>query len=241
MQEKEFIRHLFSVNKPLEYPLVWSYIWSLSDDITSIRVSATKLLSIINLDKAKLYRILDYGCDLLDLEFYSRQNQIVFIKKELVTEELDVKESIRSLSEIDFQPEDETQKRLNKKAQKLTGQYKDAIVMVIDYLNKKAATAYRYDTPKTQSLLISLFKRSYNLSDIYSVIDYKCNEWLNTESCVYLRPETLFGSKFESYLQAGKMMLRKQQSPPIKQTDLFTTEKINQKLNEFDENDFAKN
>jgi len=242
MQEKEFIRYLFSINKPLEYPLVWSYIYSLSDDITSIRVSATKLMSIINLDKTKLYRILDYGCDLQNLEFYSRQNHLVFVNKELSIQPEQVKEQIRSLQEIDFQPEDATQRVINKKAEKVAGKYKEAIVMAIDYLNKKAATAYRYDTPKTQTLLVSLFKRHYNLSDIYSVIDYKCNEWLNTESCVYLRPETLFGGKFESYLQASNMLLRnKNIIAKPKQAELFDNEKINKKITEFDENDFATN
>ena len=40
----------------------------------------------------------------------------------------------------------------------------------------------------------------YTVEDFYSVIDKKTAEWLNTEQEKYLRPETLFGTKFESYL-----------------------------------------
>ena len=32
------------------------------------------------------------------------------------------------------------------------------------------------------------------------MIDKKCVEWMNTDMQKYLRPETLFGTKFESYL-----------------------------------------
>lgn len=241
MEQKEFFRHLFSSSKPLEYPLVWCYVLSLADDITTIRISSTKLMSVVNLDKTKLYRVLDYGCDLLGLEFYSRQNHIIFIKKPIEDEKIDVKTSIRLVNEIEHQPEDTTTRRVAKKAKGMEGQYKEAVIMVVDYLNKKAATAYRYDTPKTITLLTQLFKRSYNLTDVYAVVDFKCTEWLNTENCVYLRPETLFGNKFESYLQASRMLKRVHPVTPIKQAELFSAEKINEKLNEFDDNDFARN
>ena len=34
------------------------------------------------------------------------------------------------------------------------------------------------------------------------MIDKKCSEWLGTDMEQYLRPQTLFGTKFESYLNA---------------------------------------
>ena len=36
--------------------------------------------------------------------------------------------------------------------------------------------------------------------DFCKVIDNKCSVWLDTERSIYLRPMTLFGNKFESYL-----------------------------------------
>ena len=40
------------------------------------------------------------------------------------------------------------------------------------------------------------------------VIDNKTKEWLNNkEMCQYLRPETLFGTKFESYLNQKQVKL----------------------------------
>lgn len=40
----------------------------------------------------------------------------------------------------------------------------------------------------------------YTVDDFKKVIDKKCNEWIGTEYEKFLRPETLFGSKFEGYL-----------------------------------------
>ena len=43
-------------------------------------------------------------------------------------------------------------------------------------------------------------EEKFTEEDFYTVIDKKCNEWLGTEMERYLRPQTLFGTKFESYL-----------------------------------------
>lgn len=40
----------------------------------------------------------------------------------------------------------------------------------------------------------------FNVDDFKAVIDKKCADWLKTDMEKYLRPETLFGTKFEGYL-----------------------------------------
>lgn len=74
------------------------------------------------------------------------------------------------------------------------------IVDIIDYLNQKTNSKYKTNTPKTISLINARLKEKYTLDDFKLVIDKKCKEWLGTEMEKYLRPETLFGNKFESYL-----------------------------------------
>lgn len=71
---------------------------------------------------------------------------------------------------------------------------------VVDYLNATAGTRYRYGTGKTKSHITARFREGYTLEDFYKVIDKKCAEWKGTEWEKFLRPETLFGSKFENYL-----------------------------------------
>lgn len=71
---------------------------------------------------------------------------------------------------------------------------------VIDHLNEVAGTNYKAGTPKTKTLIQARLKEGFSLEDFNMVIDKKCREWSNTEMAKYLRPETLFGTKFESYL-----------------------------------------
>lgn len=73
---------------------------------------------------------------------------------------------------------------------------------VIDYLNEKAQTRYRANTPKTKQLIHARIAEGFILDDFKTVIDKKYAEWMGTEWEKFLRPETLFGTKFEGYLNA---------------------------------------
>lgn len=72
---------------------------------------------------------------------------------------------------------------------------------IIDYLNLKAGTKYRATSKKTQGLIKARFKEGFDIDDFKTVIDKKTTEWKNDKKMnQYLRPETLFGTKFEGYL-----------------------------------------
>jgi len=74
--------------------------------------------------------------------------------------------------------------------------YKEAV----DYLNEKAGTKYKINSKNTTRHIQARIREGYTLEDFKTVIDKKCSEWLNTDMEKYLCPETLFGSKFEKYL-----------------------------------------
>lgn len=71
---------------------------------------------------------------------------------------------------------------------------------IVGYLNNLANTNYRYQTIATKDKIKARWDEGFRLSDFKTVIKNKCDDWLNTELEKYLRPETLFGNKFESYL-----------------------------------------
>lgn len=71
---------------------------------------------------------------------------------------------------------------------------------IISYLNEKAGTKYRASGSKTQRLIKARFNDGFNNEDFKKVINIKVAEWSGTDMAKYLRPETLFGTKFESYL-----------------------------------------
>ena len=71
--------------------------------------------------------------------------------------------------------------------------------MVVDYLNKKTGKAYRYSDTTLKHIKARL-NEGFTLDDCKKVIDTKCAQWLHNDMNKFLRTETLFGSKFETYL-----------------------------------------
>ena len=74
--------------------------------------------------------------------------------------------------------------------------------IIVDYLNSKAGTAFRASSKATASHINARLQEGFTINDFKTVIDKKCAEWLGTEFEQYLRPMTLFGTKFEAYLNA---------------------------------------
>lgn len=69
----------------------------------------------------------------------------------------------------------------------------------IAYLNQVTSKNYKY-IDKSIKLIKARYNEQFNLEDFKKVIDTKVGEWANSDMEKYLRPETLFGAKFESYL-----------------------------------------
>ena len=74
------------------------------------------------------------------------------------------------------------------------------IVEIVEYLNKKLGTNYRSTSQNTRSHIKARLEEGFKVDDFKKVIDIKYEEWKDTDMESYLRPQTLFGTKFESYL-----------------------------------------
>jgi uncharacterized phage protein (TIGR02220 family) len=73
---------------------------------------------------------------------------------------------------------------------------------IIAYLNKQAGTHYKPRTPKTRSLIKARWDEGFREGDFKRAIDNMVAEWGGDSKMEnYLRPQTLFGPKFESYVQ----------------------------------------
>jgi len=84
----------------------------------------------------------------------------------------------------------------------LNNKHIDVVSEIVNYLNEKAKTNYKTTTEKTKRLINARLNEKFTVEDFKTVIDNKVDEWKDTEFEKYLRPETLFGTKFESYLNS---------------------------------------
>ena len=71
---------------------------------------------------------------------------------------------------------------------------------IISYLNEKANRNYRPNIQKNKTLIKARWSEGFRLDDFKHVIDTTVKDWSGTKYEKYLRPETLFGPKFEGYL-----------------------------------------
>lgn len=75
------------------------------------------------------------------------------------------------------------------------------IVEIVSYLNDVAGKKYKHTTSKTKTLIGARIKEGFTIDDFKKVIDTKTSEWKNdSKMSKFLRPDTLFGTKFEGYL-----------------------------------------
>ena len=75
---------------------------------------------------------------------------------------------------------------------------------IVGYLNKKAHTNFKTNSKRTQRYIFERFSEGYAAQDFKTVIDKKYDDWAETEFEKYLRPSTLFGDRFEDYLNEAK-------------------------------------
>ena len=87
---------------------------------------------------------------------------------------------------------------------------------VVDYLNQKTGKNFKASSTVTQRHIKARFADGYTLDDFKRVIDTKTTQWLKDKKMAgYLRPNTLFGAKFESYLNEQPIIKRQATGPYI--------------------------
>ena len=79
--------------------------------------------------------------------------------------------------------------------------YSRAAVEIIGYLNEICGTEYKPNAKETKRLIRARMNDGFTVEDFKTVIFKKAKQWKDDpKMCAFLRPQTLFGTKFESYL-----------------------------------------
>lgn len=156
----------------------------LTNEITSKGTNRNTVFTVTNYD---LYQSKEQS------EQQTNNKQITN-KEQTINKQLTTNEEYKEYKNIKNDEEREECKKEKKDT------YLQERKQIIEYLNQKIGTRYRHGSELNKKCMNARLNEGYTVEDFYTVIDKKCKEWQGTEREKYLRPETLFGNKFESYL-----------------------------------------
>ncbi|MCY7628219.1 conserved phage C-terminal domain-containing protein [Bacillus altitudinis] len=81
--------------------------------------------------------------------------------------------------------------------------------LIVDLLNKVTGKSFRHTSAATQRLIKARWNDGFRFEDFKTVILTKTNQWLKDDKMnKYLQPTTLFGTKFEGYLNEGAGVIK---------------------------------
>ena len=105
-------------------------------------------------------------------------------------------------------------------------------VEIISYLNEKAGRRYKVSNDLTRRLIRARWNEGFRLDDFEKVINTKVAQWKgDTQMDKYLRPQTLFSTNFEGYLNEDDTLRNKPRYNPMNPSGSRYTEKELDDLN----------
>jgi uncharacterized phage protein (TIGR02220 family) len=144
----------------------------------------------LDLSKSQYYRIISFGMKLWNEKIPNTPIELNYGKLSILK------------TETIKQVKPKAEKKVVKEPEKVEASInmEEVYESIISYLNQKAGTGYKSQTTSYRTFINARLKAGYKLEDFYKVIDNKSTEWIGTDFQKFLRPETLFGNKFDSYL-----------------------------------------
>ena len=120
-------------------------------------------------------------------------------EKQLILKQEEIKNSIKFCKYSITEPPVQNLNHPGSKTEP-NNNYISIINNIINYLNNVLGSKYKPGVQKTKDLITARLNEGFTEEDFRKVIDTKYKEWKGTEFAKYLRPSTLFGNKFEGYL-----------------------------------------
>jgi len=177
-----FIKKLRKKN--IVYYDVWMPIILQFD--SSLIEKKIKISLYMKFQKNTYYRAIDYG-----MEIFSD-----FVKDYV----LEKQKGFLIIKKIQLEQPTKPKKVKPKTNDKIQDELENVYDEIISYLNYATGREFRATTKSYQTLIKSRISEGFKIDDFKKVIDIKAKKWLNTNQEDYLRPETLFSTKFQGYL-----------------------------------------
>jgi len=99
-----------------------------------------------------------------------------------------------------IQPSEPKSQSISKKVSQLP-----FIEEIIAYLNEKTGRNFKSNSKIAIRHINSRLTEGYKIEDFKKVVDIKTSNWMGTKMESFCRPETLFGNKFDSYLNENSV------------------------------------
>lgn len=177
-----------------KYIELWLHVFDKMND-GQYTFAVSELIEDVSLTRQSLSIIIKRGVEV----FNAKGISLAVYRKYDTDRYLTV--SVDGLKTIKVQPKVAVSTKPKKeKVDNNTDQLSLATNIIITYLNEKTGKQYKVDTPATVQLIKARMKSGFTIEQFKYVVDVKSAHWMNTDMEKYLRPETLFGNKFEGYL-----------------------------------------
>ena len=155
---------------------------------------AIKLSVTPNVPKSTYYRIIQYGVDVFPkyIKNYSlvkKRNEIIIMFYGKVQEPIQPENILTVAKE---------KKPRQPQVKPMTND--NLIIEIIDFLNDCTGKSFKSSSKVATVNINARLKEGYTKDDFIKVISVKATKWLGTKFEDFLTPNTLFGNKFESYL-----------------------------------------
>jgi uncharacterized phage protein (TIGR02220 family) len=152
-----------------------------------------KLSVTPNVSKSTYYRIIQYGIDIFPS--YVKNYSLVKKRNEIIFNYILVEKVVAEI----LTPKVVVEKKLRQPQVKPTTN-DELIEKIITFLNECTGKSFKTNSKVAISNINARLKDGYTIDDFLKVISVKSTKWINTKFEDYLTPNTLFGNKFESYL-----------------------------------------
>jgi uncharacterized phage protein (TIGR02220 family) len=172
------------------YSRVWVFVLAHLDEKTSYN----EIAQFADISKSQAFRIIQWGVETM-------RSMEINVATRVVENRLII--SVGQTAKVQVQKETPKQTKPNNS---------DLINDIIGYLNNKTGRQYTTKAKDALRAINARISEGYALDDFKKVIDIKAEKWMGTEYEDYLRPITLFGTKFNSYINERPQQQQNSQS-----------------------------
>ena len=171
-----------------------------------------KLNPPLDIPKSTYYRVINFGLYAFPIHVKTHSlkknySELILSRKEesyneQISNTTDLKEPKTETIEaviIEAELISEKQKKPRKKATE-TSYPSDIYEEIVNFLNQATGKNYKTNSAINKRFITQRLNDGFTVEDFKQVISVKSTNWLATKMEQFLRPETLFSNKFESYL-----------------------------------------